>query len=67
MLVSQKYHSTLSSVLTEDGKNPNAIPSLIHTTIHADFPSNSIIFHSCIWSKITDVSHEMMSNILQQL
>ena len=34
---------------------------------HADFPSTSIILHFCIWSKITDVSRRMTSNILQHL
>ena len=34
---------------------------------HADFSFTSIIFRFCIWSKITDVSRKMTSNILQHL
>ena len=34
---------------------------------HADFPFTSIIFRFCIWSKITDVSRKMTSDILQHL
>ena len=34
---------------------------------HADFLFTSITFCSCIWSKITEVSHKMTSNILQHL
>ena len=34
---------------------------------HADFLFTSIIFCFCIWSKTTDVSRRMTSNILQHL
>ena len=34
---------------------------------HASFRFTSIIFHSCIWSEMTDVSLKMTSNILQYL